>query len=55
MTGVALALVTPWGLFRHYWVVVSLVATAVLSLVLVLHLPDVSRRADVARRASSAS
>src|SRR5688572_23802580 len=35
ITGVLLALGTPWGLFRHLWVVISLVLTA-LSLGLVL-------------------
>jgi uncharacterized membrane protein len=53
VTGIALALATPWGLLRHYWVVISLVATAVLTLVLVLHMPDVSHRSDVARAATA--
>src|SRR6476646_9087638 len=36
LTGVLLGLLTPWGLFRHWWVTVKLVLTtagAVLSLV----------------------
>jgi hypothetical protein len=28
LTGIAVALATPWGLLRHYWVVASLVLTA---------------------------
>ena len=32
LTGLVLSLGTPWGLFRHYWVVIALVLTA-LSLV----------------------
>ena len=27
LTGLVIALATPWGLFRHYWVLVSLVLT----------------------------
>jgi hypothetical protein len=42
LTGVALGLVTAWGLFQHYWVVVSLVVTAVAAGVLVQHMLDVS-------------
>jgi hypothetical protein len=53
-SGVALALASPWGLFRHWWVVVSLVATFVLALVLVLHMPSVSTSADRAQAAGGA-
>lgn len=28
LTGLVMALGTPWGLFRHYWVVISLLLTA---------------------------
>ncbi len=49
LTGVLLALATPWGIFRHYWVVISLALTA-LSLGLVLmHVPTVSVMAEAAR------
>lgn len=50
-TGVLMGAVTRWGLLRHYWVVVSLVGTVVLTAVLVLHMPDVSTHADRARTA----
>lgn len=50
LSGVALALGTRWGLLRHYWVVVSLLATTVLTVVLLLHLPDVSAQARAARQ-----
>src|SRR5687767_15456012 len=33
-TGILISLGTPWGLFRHYWVVLSLALTAVSTLVL---------------------
>lgn len=52
VTGTWLALATRWGLFRHYWVLFAFVATLGATVVLVLHLPTVSRTADIARRAS---
>lgn len=54
VTGVALALGTSWGLFRHYWVVLSLTLTVLATVVLVLHMPDVSDLADIARRSDAA-
>jgi hypothetical protein len=42
VTGIALALGSRWGLFTHYWVVISLVLTSVATAVLVLHMPSVS-------------
>ena len=53
-TGVALALSTRWGLFRHYWVLVSLLGTALATGILLAHLPDVSSTAERVRRAPSA-
>lgn len=50
LTGIALAVGTRWGLLRHYWVVISLFGTTLLTVVLLLHLPSVSRTADSARR-----
>ena len=38
VTGLAQALGTPWGLFRHYWVVIKLVMTVLATAVLLLHL-----------------
>lgn len=52
LTGVALALVTRWGLLKHYWVVTSLLVTSLGTVVLVLHLPDVSATAEMTRTAS---
>jgi hypothetical protein len=48
-TGLVLSLGTAWGLFRHYWVVLSLVLTLVCAVVLVSHMPTVSVLADAAR------
>lgn len=54
LTGIVVALASPWGLIRYYWVLVSFIATLVLTAVLVLHMPDVSRQAQTARAATSA-
>jgi hypothetical protein len=55
LTGVVVSLGTPWGLFRHYWVLISLVLTVIATLVLVSHMPTVSALADVAREADEAA
>jgi len=47
-TGIAQALGTPWGLFRHYWVTISLALTAFAFVILVLHVPAVEDMAAVA-------
>lgn len=49
LTGTLMAIGTPWGLLRHYWVVISLVLTLLAVVVLVLHMPDVSAMVDFAR------
>jgi hypothetical protein len=45
-SGVVQALLTPWGLFRHYWVLISLLATGFAFVVLILHIPAVSEMAE---------
>lgn len=52
LTGLVMALGTRWGLFRHYWVIISLILTTIAVVVLLVHMPDVSATADVARSAS---
>lgn len=37
VTGVIESLVSPWGLFRHYWVVAKLVLTCLATAVLLVH------------------
>jgi hypothetical protein len=54
LTGLLMSLGTPWGLFRHYWVLISLVLTIFATAVLLLHMPTVSSLADVAREADGA-
>ena len=47
-TGLVMSLGTPWGLLRHYWVLISLVLTIVAAVVLLQHMPTVSLLARVA-------
>ncbi|HEV3475376.1 MAG TPA: DUF2269 domain-containing protein [Actinomycetota bacterium] len=55
LTGLVMALGTKWGLFRHYWVLISLVLTLLAAVVLLLHMPTVSSLADVARESEGAA
>lgn len=54
LTGLVMALGTKWGLFRHYWVLVSFALTVIAAAVLLAHMPTVSFLADVAREADGA-
>ena len=51
LSGLLLSLGTPWGLFRHYWVIIALPLTALSLVVLLLHMPSVSAAAALARTA----
>ena len=55
LTGLVQSLGTPWGLFRHYWVLITLGLTLLATVVLLLHMPTVSSLADVARAADGAA
>jgi hypothetical protein len=48
LTGLVVSLGTKWGLFRHYWVVISLVLTVVATVVLLVERQVISSYADVA-------
>jgi hypothetical protein len=48
LTGPLLSLATPWGLLRHYWIVVKLVINILSTLILVVHLQPISYLAHVA-------
>jgi L-asparagine transporter-like permease len=49
-TGVALALLTPWGLLRYWWTTIKLTNTVVLTVVVLLVLvPRLGAAADAAR------
>ncbi len=54
LTGVVMSLGTPWGLFRHYWILITLALTILATVVLLLHMADVSAVAAVAREADGA-
>lgn len=49
LTGLIISLGTAWGLFRHYWVLLSLGLTILSTVVLLLHMPTVSATADMVR------
>jgi hypothetical protein len=55
LTGVLQAAITPWGLFRHYWVVVKLALTLVATGVLVLYTGTLRGLADLATAAGPAA
>lgn len=54
LTGLIMSLGTKWGLFRHYWTLISLVLTVLATAVLLLHMPTVSSVADVAQAVDGA-
>lgn len=52
ITGIVIGGGTKWGVLRYYWVVISLVMTVGSVVVLLLHMPTVSAKADLARTAT---
>jgi|SRR5215217_6810703 len=52
LTGPILSLGTPWGLFRHYWIIVKLVITLLSTAILLVHLRPISYMARVAAQGS---
>jgi hypothetical protein len=53
LTGLVLSLGTKWGLFRHYWVLFTLVLTVFATTILLLHLPTVSAFAGIVAETDS--
>lgn len=47
-TGLLSGLVSPWGLFRHHWVVIKLALTLLILAVLILHAFPIAHMADQA-------
>lgn len=47
-SGIVQSLITPWGLFKHYWVLAKLALTLVGTFILLMHAPAVSRMAALA-------
>lgn len=48
ISGIIQGLGTAWGLFRHYWVLIKLVITALATALLLVHLQPVTAMADLA-------
>jgi hypothetical protein len=55
LIGLVQSLGTPWGLFRHYWVLVKFLLTVFATIILLLHMPTVSYFAGVAAETDSAN
>jgi len=55
LTGIIMSLGTKWGLFQHYWVLISLLLTIVATAVLIQHMRVVSYFAGVAVETPSAA
>lgn len=53
-TGIIMSLGTPWGLFRHYWVLITLALTIFCVAILLLHMPSVSVMTQMVRGGSAA-
>jgi hypothetical protein len=54
LTGLVMALGTKWGLFLHYWVLISFVLTVFATVILLLHMPTVSSMAEKVQEAEGA-
>jgi hypothetical protein len=48
LSGIAISLGTPWGLFRHYWVVFKLAITVVATVILLIYIGTFRQMAGVA-------
>ncbi len=48
LTGLVMSLGTKWGLFRHYWVLISLLLTVIATVVLLVETQIISYFADIA-------
>ena len=48
ITGLVMSLGTTWGLFRHYWVLISLLLTIVATVVLLVETQTIKHLADIA-------
>lgn len=55
LTGLAQALGTPWGLFRHYWILAKLLLTLVATIVLLLKMQQIGYMAAAAAEAALSS
>ena len=53
--GIVQALSTPWGLFRHYWVLLKLLITTLATILLLVHMRPVTHLARVAAETTLSS
>jgi uncharacterized membrane protein len=53
LTGLIMSLGTPWGLFKHYWVIFKLILTVLSITVLLLNMQTVSSLAAIAAQSES--
>lgn len=54
LTGIAQALLTKWGLFKHYWIIVKLSLTIGATILLLLHLKPIGQLTRIANETSFA-
>ena len=50
LTGPVLSLGTPWGLFRHYWILAKLLITILSTIILQVHMRPIRLLADAAAK-----
>ncbi|HET6596462.1 MAG TPA: hypothetical protein VFG81_12625 [Anaerolineales bacterium] len=55
VTGPILSLGTPWGLFRHYWILAKLLITLFSTLILLIHIQPIRYLAEAAAKGSLSS
>jgi membrane-bound metal-dependent hydrolase YbcI (DUF457 family) len=55
LTGLVMSLGTKWGLFRHYWVLISLLLTIIATVVLMAETQTISYFADIAADPATSS
>lgn len=48
LTGLTQAIFSPWGLFKHWWIVVKLILTLLATVVLLVHMQPISYLAKIA-------
>jgi hypothetical protein len=55
LTGPVLSLGTPWGLFRHYWILVKLLITILSTIIMLVHMQPITYLSGVAGEATLSS
>lgn len=55
LTGLVMSLGTKWGLFRYYWVLISLLLTIIATIVLLIETQTISYFADIAADPTTSS